>query len=96
MNLESPEVRSWFDERYKWLQENPIPVEILRSGHYEDPGYILAVTSITTYFSSPLPITVLDSKFCDSDRVKLEEFAKKYGIRTKGRVGWLLFGSRDC
>lgn len=89
--------KEYYDHRHDWLENNPVPVELVNycSGDY--PMYILACPSSVKRANrgSPQEINDNDLLFIDEKYKALVEFMDKYNLESENANKWWLCSCWD-
>jgi hypothetical protein len=91
------DVKVYWEDRKQWLKENPLPVEFMQVGWYEDPMIVVCVkgTTSTCWTDNLKKLDVRDMDMegdnAYEDLMLVEKFCRKYKIPVDfDAPGWYL------
>lgn len=90
MNIDSPEITTYFNHVNNWNKEHPLPVDIITHCSYDYPMYLLAIKHISTRRGETVEINPHFLEISDLDRQKLIDFLDTYKIETVDEPKWWL------
>lgn len=88
-----PRVNEYYEHSYKWLESNPLPVELVNYQSGECPAYILAIPSTVKTANRGNPIAFspgIELVVSGQDRQALIDFCTKYGLEINAPPSWYL------
>lgn len=91
--IQPPELhcfKSIYAAERKWLELNPIPVELVRRSSYDYPCFIVATRSTGVEWDETLVVTKEMFNTDEHDTKIITDFLNKYDIKYKGSPSWLL------
>ena len=86
-----PRIDEYWDLRVKWMEENPLPVNLINYCSADSPMYILAVPGIglKCLRGDPRIFSPSDLNVSSNEFQALTNFVKKYNIKVVD-LGWWL------
>jgi hypothetical protein len=86
----SPQIAEYYGEETEWLENNPIPVEVINYCSDSFPMYILSTGGFIVDRGHPRKIQPEDLMYTDYDLQVLDSFMKTYNITPQGDCGWYM------
>ena len=92
-----PRFKEYFDHRFKWVKDNPLPVALLNCGSSDCPMYVIAVPNLGFECEWGYP-TIFEPSQLEVSDVQinaLKAFLDEYDIDYEGEPQWLLISYSD-